>query len=1016
MEIRSESVSYEPLPDDTRINAFDSLVKKMETAKLVSSILDNVSTVNLFSCYDDLLPLTEASIKDKLEEEEEKEKGEDEEKLPNTTRIKTSAHTYSTTCTCSYRAWSTNVDLGPHRADITVPEEDKNILIYYEVLQYALYETGCPETIDRTSQPRIVSKDATSITILSSPVECMAVLMEGGRCCPGDMLLVLSTAWLSKRKSETKQGLYSLYVHKAIAFAEAGQTYLETYSPPRRTTYFVNFFTRACTNGARNDGEAIEALLDCPTSSSLKLTALVDDKVWTRCVMAKVGMAFPETLAFVYDSDLMYPNQDVPDIRVVRIDEQKTDLNLIVYMRVSDFLAMCADKDIPKIVVKPSGVMWHGSIGVTFHYTADNDEIISAVLELATLIHKGDAILVEAFLDTVKPENTSKLPKWACNNNNAVRLRTTVCRAHDDTPKTSNINCGVAHLSEPVNGNNTVCQSLKTTLIAFGIIDEAEMASFEKEVREKSAAVLDGIMSYENDLSTTERGGLYAQTDVIGIDLVITTRNGILTPVGIEVNSHDCTFNCQIYENIYPQEKGLSVHPWVETMITRSQKFVLAGKRILVIGGGNYDKGFIWGAAQDLGVQVVLVESNPCYFVAEDVAQFINYDFNDHIQDHKHAMQINKLLKQNKIDINGCVTFWEDCVPLAAIMCQLLDLTGPSVRGAMNATNKSSTLSVLRKRTVDVPHFPRPYLYTSWFTSLREKADVYNATKVCQFPAVMKLEYRSGVVDVVLVQSAEELEEKYIQFKSLLTKNEDYFGIELGHDNNVMVMEYIGGTEHKVDLIIYERKLVAAFVSDNGSTRGERFTETAACMPSCLPYDKRQQLITAAYQCCTEIGLENGVFNVEMKMISTGPKLVEINCRMGGFYLRDWIKKLYGVDLVMFSFLVSCGIRPYCPGLTPKGQLMGVMCIPSLHSHMLSDPDTLSRLQDLKSKGIIHFNHYDEHAVIGKDGFEEPFANVAVMEKDIPLAKRKLLEFSNEFHITGLNYNVTDFLAEFINV
>ncbi|KAL3855357.1 hypothetical protein ACJMK2_014572 [Sinanodonta woodiana] len=1019
MEIMSESVHYKPRTCDTRINDFDLLVKKIEAAQVVSSVLDNVSAENYFSYPDDPVPHAEASMKDddeksfyNLEEKEEQKKEKENKKWLNKTRIKNSATTYST-CTGSYRAWSTNVDLGPPGADTPIPKEDENIMIYYEILQYTLYETGCPETIDRTSQPRSVSKHATSITILSSPVECMAVLMEGGRCCPGDMLLVLSASWLSKKKSETKQGLYSLYVHKAIAFAEAGRTYIETYNPPRRTTYFVNFFTTACTNGARNDGEAIEALLDCPTSSSLKLIGLVDDKVWTRCVMAKVGMAFPETLAFVYNSDLMYPNQTVPDIRVVLIDKQRTDLNLIVYTQVSDFLAMCSDKDIPKIVVKPSGVMWHGSKGVTFHYTDDKDEILSVVLELMTFIHKGDAVLVEAFQETVKPEPTSKLPKWACNNNNAVRLRTTVCRAHDDTPKTSNINCGVALLNEPVNGSNTVCQSLKTTLIAFGITDETEIANFQQEVSEKSAAVLDGIMSYENDLSITERGGLYAQTDVIGIDLVITTRNGVLTPVGIEVNSHDCTFNCQVYENIYPQEKGLSVRPWIETMITRSQKFLLVGKTILVIGAGNYGKDSIWGAALDMGVKVVLVESDPHHFAIEEVAEFIHYDFMDHTQDDKHAIKIYKLLKQNKMKVDGCVTFWEDCVPLTAIMCQLLNLTGPSVFGAMNAKHKNATLSVLRKRISDIPHFLNTCLNTSLFTFIGGKTDIENATNITQFPFVLNVSNADGDV---LEQNSEELDEKNIKLQSAFQNEEDYFGTGIGHGDTVMDMEYIGGTDHNVDVVIYERKLVAAFVSDKGPTRGKTFIETSACMPSFLPNDKQRQLITAVYQCCTKIGMENGVFNVEMKMNSRGPRLVKINGRMGGFYLRDWIKKLYGVDLVMLAFLVSCGIRPYCPGLIPKGQFMGVMCIPSLHSHMLSDPGTLSRRQELESKGIIHFNTFNEHAYINRDGCEEPFANVAVLEKDIPSAKRKLLEFAKEFNITGPIYNVTDFLAEFQNV
>lgn len=42
----------------------------------------------------------------------------------------------------------------------------------------------------------------------------------------------------------------------------------------------------------------------------------------------------------------------------------------------------------------------------------------------------------------------------------------------------------------------------------------------------------------------------------------------------------------------------------------------------------------------------------------------------------------------------------------------------------------------------------------------------------------------------------------------------------------------------------------ASFVIQGTNT----ISETSATMPSTLPDDKQAQLITAAYQCCTEIG------------------------------------------------------------------------------------------------------------------------------------------------------------------
>jgi len=50
----------------------------------------------------------------------------------------------------------------------------------------------------------------------------------------------------------------------------------------------------------------LQANLDCPMSSSLKLVQLVDNKLWTRIKMAECGIGYPETLAFAYRSSMTY--------------------------------------------------------------------------------------------------------------------------------------------------------------------------------------------------------------------------------------------------------------------------------------------------------------------------------------------------------------------------------------------------------------------------------------------------------------------------------------------------------------------------------------------------------------------------------------------------------------------------------------------------------------------------------------------------------------------------------------
>ena len=63
-------------------------------------------------------------------------------------------------------------------------------------------------------------------------------------------------------------------------------------------------------------------------SSSLNLATMTDDKVFTRCLMADVGMAFPETLAFMYKSDRLLKS-DSKKINIVHLDKNDGFGNLI---------------------------------------------------------------------------------------------------------------------------------------------------------------------------------------------------------------------------------------------------------------------------------------------------------------------------------------------------------------------------------------------------------------------------------------------------------------------------------------------------------------------------------------------------------------------------------------------------------------------------------------------------------------------------------------------------------------
>ncbi|KAH3780179.1 hypothetical protein DPMN_157989 [Dreissena polymorpha] len=149
-----------------------------------------------------------------------------------------------------------------------------------------------------------------------------------------------------------------------------------------------------------------------------------------------------------------------------------------------------------------------------------------------------------------------------------------------------------------------------------------------------------------------------------------------------------------------------------------------------------------------------------------------------------------------------------------------------------------------------------------------------------------------------------------------------------------------------------------------------------------------------------------------MKMTARGPKLIEINGRMGGFYLREWIRHLHGVDLAMCAFMISCDIKPFVPKFQPYERLMGVMLLPSLHSHLVNDSHFRERIESLQDNGEVLFHMFQEDQLNVEED-EYMYGNLGVYGADPDVCREKLLALCNELGIECDTYKVSNFVRYF---
>ena len=321
----------------------------------------------------------------------------------------------------------------------------------------------------------------------------------------------------------------------------------------------------------------------------------------------------------------------------------------------------------------------------------------------------------------------------------------------------------------------------------------------------------------------------------------------------------------------------------------------------------------------------------------------------DHTQDEVHAEKIVAMLEKKGLQADGCLTFICKNTILCALVRAKLGLPGDTVEAISIAKRKSHTQRHLATIDQGWCHLPAPRQYAVRSEHFEDLAGLKSTAETFGFPAVVKQEYGAGSVSVKLVESAQQCEE-YVQ-EMMALKAMDPNG---GFASSPMVMEYLGGDKYVVDLAIFQGKLLLAFLSQCGPSILPYFISSSHLMPSGISQEKEAQMVAAAYQSCLHCGLENGVYNVDLKLTECGPKLIEINPRTGGNFLPTWINEMYGVDIYIVAFMIACNMQPQVWTPKPRGYFVCISCPIKQHYRAKEKtPGFEVILKGLTDKGLV---------------------------------------------------------------
>ncbi|XP_013413716.1 carnosine synthase 1 isoform X2 [Lingula anatina] len=887
---------------------------------------------------------------------------------------------------------------------------------FWHDLQQGLSFCNLPETEDRTQNPRPnPTVEEITMVVLGEPLTCLNLCLEGGKQCPGGMLLVPSLTWLQKEPTNERD-LQTLRVRKAVTFDSCGRTFLDIFTPPRRVNYFMNLVTgneKADARSPSNNFLNFERDLECPVGVTEEMVKRLDDRILTRILVADAGVAYPDTLAFPFRPKISY-NLGDHDISVVPV-RNKEDGKENIRSQLGVFLKRLLKKGIEKVVVKVPG---SASPGVSYHSAHDQAGVYSAMCQGLDVLEEGESIIVEAFCETLKllpvphldyEEQAVGMKTQAL----SCTIRAVVCCTPNGNQLVSDIVCGVGHADKPLDGGNTLPLSLEGFLSQWGFQERSEIEKIRSMIKAKAEVILENWMRYESKLKKEEIGGSLMRTNVLGVNFVLTHQeDGSYDAVAVSIsNSRKTIANSQIHEFQNLSKLGSSVRPLVATMVNCSQRFLLQGKHILLIGAGEE---FVWEAVREYNVKITLVDGDPNNKADKCVHKFIQCVIGDRNNEDINAEKIVQLVRTHDLAIDGCMTVVDDYVPLTSLVCKALRMIGSTPEAARKSKKKSLSQKSLEQSRVNVPFLPNPSLFAVKTHGISQPEDVTGSSNHIQYPALLKPEFGACSYGVNLVKDEAECMKYLVNTKnSEKMTNDPPFG--KNHGSAMHLTEYAQGTKHGVEIVVYRGKLLAAFVSDCGPTRIPQFFETSTCMPSCLNPERQRHLITAALQCISGVGHTDGVFNVEFKMTPTGPKLIEINGRMCAWFYRNWVRTVYETDILFLNFLIVCGIQPNIQPFEPTCQFMAILCSPAAHSKALSRPGiaTPEILAEAHERGEIIYYEMEPLKEENTDN-ECGFCAISVKEKSVSEAKKQLLAVCRKYGVDTQEHPAEYVLSTFV--
>jgi biotin carboxylase len=253
-----------------------------------------------------------------------------------------------------------------------------------------------------------------------------------------------------------------------------------------------------------------------------------------------------------------------------------------------------------------------------------------------------------------------------------------------------------------------------------------------------------------------------------------------------------------------------------------------------------------------------------------------------------------------RLPVAGVFTYDESQVVNCARLAEDLGLPGSPVQTIRACRDKAATRAAL-----SAAGLPQPASRT-----VDTVAEACAAAEEIGYPVVVKARSLAGSYGVVRADDRAAVEAAFAT-----ADGAEFFGLQRHDTGRVLVEEMMTGQEISVDAVIHKGEVLVTVIARKHVGMAPYFEEMGHDVYAADPLLSDPELLDQLQRIHQTLGFSYGATHSEFMLTAAGPRLVEVNARLGGELIPYLGHLALGSNPVLAAVRVSVG---ECPDTEPR--------------------------------------------------------------------------------------------------